>query len=137
MISKSVCVCACQISSPLNGLCPDSFCVNLRLIFVVPVKSGVSLLLRQGKMPQTVLIYMQILLHSPMPANSALLPGKMMGPKWSLWLKGPTNLDVMFSNPCLHSAVQRDAVANQCENSSFFFYFFLEIVVTIFHSGIL
>lgn len=57
-------------------------------------------------MPQTVLIYMQIFLHSPMPAKSTLLPGKMMGPKLSLWLKGPTNLDAMFSNLFLHTAVQ-------------------------------
>lgn len=53
-------------------------------ILVVPVKSDVSLLLRQSKMPQTVFIYMQIFLHSSMPAKLALLPGKVMGPKLRL-----------------------------------------------------
>lgn len=57
-------------------------------------------------MPQTVFIYMQILLHSPMPAKLALLPGKVMGPKLRLWLKGPTNLDAMFPNLFLQTAVQ-------------------------------
>ena len=57
-------------------------------------------------MPQTVFIYMQIFLHSPMPATSTLLAGKVIGPKLSLWLKGPTNLDAMFSNLFLQTAVQ-------------------------------
>lgn len=57
-------------------------------------------------MPQTVFIYMQIFLHSSMPAKLALLPGKVMGPNLRLWLKGPTNLDTMFSNLFPYTAGQ-------------------------------
>lgn len=57
-------------------------------------------------MSKTVFIYMQIFLHRPMPVKLALFPGKVMEPKLRLWLKGPTNLDDMFSNLFLHIAVQ-------------------------------
>lgn len=77
-------------------------------------------------MPQIVFIYMQIFLHSPMLATSTLLPGKVMGPKLSLRLKGPTNLDAMFSNLFLQTAVQGGAVANQCENDVIFLFLFPE-----------
>lgn len=94
MISKSLCT--CQISSPSNGLCPDSFCVNLRFIFVVPVKRDVSLLLRQGKMPQTVLIYMQIFLHSPCLLTPHCCQVKWWDPNWASGSKAPLILMLCF-----------------------------------------
>lgn len=57
-------------------------------------------------MPRTVFIYMQIFLHSPMPAKLALLPGKVMGPNLKLWLKGPANLDAVFLDLFFYTAGQ-------------------------------
>lgn len=89
-------VCApAKWAPPRNGLCPDSFCVNLRFILVAPVKSDASLTEARQKAPNC-LIYMQIFLHSPMPANSALLPGKMRGPNWASGSKAPLILMPCF-----------------------------------------
>lgn len=88
-------------------------------------------------MPQSVFIYMQIFLHSPVPAKLVLLPGKVMRPKLRLW---PSLILVLCFQICFFIVLCNEVqllISLKTSHSSFPFFILLETVVTTFHWRVL